>query len=97
MENIARIMQMEKVLNRLLDNLQKAEAALDSYAEITSDVAILDKYYSGAEWWADLAADEEGRLPEDLERGVLSEDGIYNAFFYVDSLRQRLQDLASEL
>lgn len=29
-------------------------------------------------WRADFEADEEGELPADLPRGVLSEDGIYN-------------------
>ena len=29
-------------------------------------------------WLSDFEADEAGELPEDLCRGVLSEDGIYN-------------------
>ena len=38
----------------------------------------LDAYYGSREWREDLAADEAGELPEDLRRGVLSEDGIWN-------------------
>ena len=30
------------------------------------------------EWKEDFEADEKGKLPKDLKRGVLSEDGIYN-------------------
>jgi hypothetical protein len=29
-------------------------------------------------WKLDYAADEAGKLPPDLKRGVLSEDGIWN-------------------
>ena len=34
--------------------------------------------YSGDDWKRDFADDEAGRLPNDLKRGVLSEDGIYD-------------------
>ena len=37
-----------------------------------------DEYYSGSDWKNDLALDEEGLLPGNLKRGVLSEDGIYD-------------------
>ena len=36
----------------------------------------LSEYYSGPDWKADFALDEEGLLPGDLKRGVLSEDGF---------------------
>lgn len=38
----------------------------------------LSDYYSSPEWKLDFAADESGRLPKELKRGVLSEDGLYN-------------------
>lgn len=41
-------------------------------------VAALSKYYGSRLWRKDLADDEAGRLPADLKRGVLSEDGIWN-------------------
>ncbi len=37
----------------------------------------LDDYY-GSYWMKDFEADEAGRLPEDLKRGVLSEDALYD-------------------
>ena len=42
------------------------------------DVAELSKYYGSELWKLDFAADEAGKLPLDLKRGVLSEDGIWN-------------------
>ena len=38
----------------------------------------LEAYYTGSQWREDFAADEAGKLPAGLKRGVLSEDGIYN-------------------
>ena len=38
----------------------------------------LSDYYGSPEWKRDYAADESRLLPNDLKRGVLSEDEIYN-------------------
>ena len=63
--------------------LRKAEEILHSTGDCTPAslagmVRELDAYYGSREWREDLAADEAGELPEDLRRGVLSEDGIWN-------------------
>ena len=41
---------------------------------------ILETYYHSNLWKVDFASDENGILPKDLKRGVLSEDGLYNYF-----------------
>jgi hypothetical protein len=41
-------------------------------------IEILSAYYGSNDWKQDYADDEAGRLPKDLKRGVLSEDGIWN-------------------
>ncbi|MBO7631719.1 MAG: DUF4298 domain-containing protein, partial [Lachnospiraceae bacterium] len=41
-------------------------------------VGSLREYYESPDWRADFEADEAGKFPKDLKRGVLSEDGIYN-------------------
>ena len=38
----------------------------------------MSAYYGSDTWKQDLADDEAGRLPQDMKRGVLSEDGIWN-------------------
>ena len=38
----------------------------------------LSDYYGSPAWKRDFAADEAGRFPKALRRGVLSEDGIYH-------------------
>lgn len=70
---------MEERLNRLLSWQKDLERLLDAMPQIREDEAALEAYLESPDWREDLEADEAGLLPEGLERGVLSEDGIYNA------------------
>ena len=38
----------------------------------------MSDYHGSKQWRKDFEADEQGLYPEDLKRGVLSEDGVYN-------------------
>ena len=93
---IARIQAMEAALNRLMDSIDQIERALDTYEMMWADYSALDSYYSGKLWWDDLAADEAGALPVDLPRGVLSEDGVYDALGSAEALRERICELAEQ-
>ena len=76
-DRIRRITEMEQRLNRLLAwNRGDRTTAKEAVQE---DVRLLDEYYRSPLWREDFEADEAGELPKDLPRGVLSEDGIYNA------------------
>ena len=46
-------------------------------------------YYDSGEWRSDYQADEDGLLPENLKRGVLSEDGIYDLLADIAGLREQ--------
>ena len=73
---IERIKWMEQRFNKALAAIKDGSAS--SLKAIKEDVAELCKYYSSELWKQDFAADEAGKLPPDLRRGVLSEDGIWN-------------------
>ncbi|MBQ6371847.1 MAG: DUF4298 domain-containing protein, partial [Oscillospiraceae bacterium] len=51
----------------------------EELSEMRVEAQSLSGYYGSEEWKEDLADDAAGLLPPDLKRGVLSEDGIYNA------------------
>ncbi len=70
---------MEERLNRLLTWQKELERLLDALPLIREDEAMLEAYLESPEWREDLEADEAERFPADLPRGVLSEDGIWNA------------------
>lgn len=69
---------MEAILDRATAVLDALEQKSDEYELLQGDIKILDAYYSSESWKRDLALDEQGKLPMDLKRGVLSEDAIYN-------------------
>lgn len=77
-EQIKRIMQMESLLNAALSLIKKDSLSPEEMQTLKQLVNQLDVYYSGPLWRMDYEADEKGLLPRDLNRGVLSEDGIWN-------------------
>ncbi len=77
-EQIRRIAGMERRLTRASAALKRLSSALDKYEEAQEDFAALSDYYGSDLWKQDFDDDEAGRLPQDLKRGVLSEDGIWN-------------------
>ena len=80
MNQIERITKMEKILDDAKSLFQNLQENLDRYEAIQKDLRALDRYYSGEQWMRDYTADEEGRLPSDLKRGVLSEDALFDLF-----------------
>ena len=44
----------------------------------------------------DYEADEAGELPEDLKRGILSEDGLYNLPAEYEGLIEGLREIGGE-
>jgi hypothetical protein len=78
MERIERIKQMEACLEQASAAVKELSAALKQYEEAREAIKTLDKYLGSKQWKLDCKADEDGKLPKDLKRGVLSEDGIWN-------------------
>jgi hypothetical protein len=92
-ETLNRIKGMEKRMRRAGKILKSMEYALDEWDMMNSDLKALNKYLGSEEWKADLKADEEGLLPANLRRGVLSEDGIWNLLVDHRVLMQRLYEM----
>lgn len=90
-KQIVRIRKMERRLNRSTAAVKRLEAALDKWEDAQEAIAALEEYYGSDLWKQDLADDEAGRLPTDLKRGVLSEDGIWNLLADVHDLTTRLK------
>lgn len=65
-EAIARIREMERCFDSLRDNPDPA------------GLAALRAYYEGGLWLRDYELDEQGLLPPELKRGVLSQDAVYD-------------------
>ncbi len=78
MEQIKRIRSMEQLFDFALKAIKELSMNNEQPHELEEAIEILSAYYSSNDWKQDYADDEAGRLPKDLKRGVLSEDGIWN-------------------
>ena len=65
-KTIRRIQQMEEIYDAV-----RADPGHPSLGELV-------RYYESGQWLRDYELDEQGLLPPDLKRGVLSQDGVYD-------------------
>ena len=93
MKQIERIEHMEQNLERATDALRVLNDALDEYEVAQDALHELDTYYCSDTWKQDFSDDEQGRLPNTLKRGVLSEDAIWNVLEDYRALKERLDML----
>jgi len=77
-ERIERICRMEERMDAALAAAAALERALEGWRKARPALEELSAYYDGELWLSDFRADEAGLLPEDLKRGVLSEDGLFD-------------------
>lgn len=96
MEQIERIQQMEHCLDHASQAVMNLSAALDQYEAAQEAIRQLNEYYGSDTWKQDFADDEAGKIPQDLKRGVLSEDGIWNLLSDVHDLQERMAGICSE-
>jgi flagellar biosynthesis chaperone FliJ len=78
MKQIERIEKMEAYLNESEKAVRELSKALDRYESALASLKKVSDYYGSALWMKDYEADESGKLPSDLKRGVLSEDAVYD-------------------
>ena len=74
MEAIKRIARMES----LFDALQKAAKEDPAAVAESPGLRELTAYYESGAWLRDYELDEQGLLPRELKRGVLSQDGLFD-------------------
>ena len=96
-EGIVRIQEMERRLEEATAAVGQMEEALEHYEAAQEAVERLACYLDSEEWRQDFADDEKGLLPQDLKRGVLSEDGIWNLLDNNRDLASRMQEIADKI
>lgn len=94
MNRIERIAKMEQNLDVSAEAIRELSAALDKYEAALPAWKKLCDYYGSAQWMRDYEADEAGKLPKDLKRGVLSEDAVYDLIAENRELMISLLDVA---
>lgn len=93
MKQTERIERMEQNLERVTNALRVLNDALDEYEAAQDALHELDTYYGSDTWKQDFSDDEQGKFPNTLKRGVLSEDAIWNMLEDYRALKERLDML----
>lgn len=67
-------------MEETVERVKRMEEAFDRFRQTRDPelIVLLAGYMESGLWLSDYMADERGELPQDLKRGVLSEDGLYN-------------------
>jgi len=95
-ERIERIKKMEEKLDEVTPKIRAFEESLENMKKVFEDMKILSDYYSN-EWKKDFEADEEGKIPKDLKRGVLAEDTLYDLFCDYYQIGNDMKELSEKI
>jgi exonuclease V gamma subunit len=96
-EQLQRITHMEQLLREATDAVSALDQAIEGYRGARKSIVQLRRYYEGSQWMEDFKADEDGELPPDLPRGVLTEDAIYDLLTDQVRLREVFRELQNEI
>lgn len=94
---IERIADMEQIYIEAGKAIQNLEAALNGFTGQEKNLESLFGWYFNGCWMKDYDLDVQGLLPQDLRRGVLSEDTIYDLYEHVVGLEDSLQTIRTEI
>ena len=86
---IKRIKHNEELLDTIAAAVKKFDRAIKEYNKVKPQIKELTGYYESDMWKEDFEADEKGKLPKDLKRGVLSEDTLYDLLQEIKELEGR--------
>ena len=96
-KSVKRINEMEPLLNECQEVLSDLDTQLDRMEDVRKGMIKLFSYYGSSAWRIDLELDEEGLLPNDLQRGVLSEDLVYDQIVSARDAAYRMLELAADI
>ncbi len=95
-ERVERIKNMESKYDDVKPKIEAFRQSLENMKKAYDDMKILSDYYSG-EWKKDYEADEQGKIPKDLKRGVLGQDTLYDLFTDYSEIADEMKNLAEKI
>ena len=75
-----RIRQMEQYLDVLQKAVDDNPSVILEDASLKALLEHLRQYYESGQWLRDYTLDEQGLLPQNLKRGVLAQDTLFDFF-----------------
>ncbi|MGO3261153.1 MAG: DUF4298 domain-containing protein [Mesonia sp.] len=93
---IDRITKMENILDELTMVVEKSDKTLNELADSCKNLKTLKKYYE-SQYMKDVMADKRNEVPQDLKRGVLSEDAVYTLLTDLFELSNKMEKLSKKI
>lgn len=85
---------MEDCFDEVTSMLAELDGTIGKWEDAKDQLEVLKDYMASGDWRKDYEADEAGKLPAGLKRGVLSQDGLYDLLQDADKiLRHALEVL----
>jgi len=85
-EAIERVQQMELYFDMLQECVNTNPNAICKSSLYKEMIQILTEYYESGQWIQDYELDEIGIFPQNLKRGVLSQDSLYDLFNQINDI-----------
>jgi len=95
-EQIDRIKEMESYLDEVTEAVKGLSDALTDYLAVREKYYKLEEYYESEKWMEDFEADEAGKIPKRIKRGVLSEDTLFDLITEHEHLLERIEKVSIE-
>ena len=92
-ERIARIKHLEQNYDECNISIEEFKDQIKKFKSIYPKIAELNEYYNDGSFLEDYKMDEKGQIPQDLKRGILSEDAIYDLLMEFDKIDQSIKEL----
>ena len=83
-----RIAYFEKILNKGESIIKELEKSIEEFKTYQDKIDDLDAYFQSEERKIDVKDDENHKFPQDMKRGVLGEDYIYDLLTTWDELKE---------
>ncbi len=93
MNDIKKIQEMEAIVHQAKTVFGSLEKSLEEFEQFLPLWTSLVAYYESGVWRRHYEMDEAGQFPQDLARGVLSQDTIYNLMIDHHELKQMMKEL----
>lgn len=93
---INRITKMENILDQLTNVVEKSNNTMILLENALKDLELLKKYYE-SQYMKDVMAEKNNKVPQDLKRGVLSEDAIHMLLTDLLDLSNKMEKINEKL
>ncbi|MBQ2582567.1 MAG: DUF4298 domain-containing protein [Erysipelotrichaceae bacterium] len=90
-KQIERIEEMEALMDECSAGMKDFQKSLRKFSALQKKIDLLEEYYFSPEWRKDYEDDEAGKIPQEVKRGVLSQDGVYDLLGENDEIMKKLE------